>query len=155
MSFSAGSLTVRPFMDLTFEVLKAREILMRVPTSIDTVKSWTIYKRHIKCDIMPVNDTVYFTQTGTTNIATHTLHFRANEDILPHDRVQFLSSRRLAGPVGSWYEVMEVLQPTETMAYIRAHCKITDAPISSHTAMAVREYPPIMHDTPIFSVSGP
>lgn len=128
MGITAGNFSPRTYMDLTFEVLVASFTVSRVATKMDTQQVWTIGTRHVRCDIMPLEDNSMFLQSGTQNIATHVLHFYANETINVRNRVKFIRSKRLAGPVGSWYEIMSVLQPTEGIAYIRAHAQITDAP---------------------------
>jgi len=125
---TAGTFSPRPYMDLTFEVLVASFVVQRVATKMDTQQVWTVGTRHVRCDIMPLADETRFLQTGQQTIATHVLHFYANETINVNNRVKFIRSKRLAGPVGSWYQILSVLQPTENIAYIRAHAQITDAP---------------------------
>jgi hypothetical protein len=140
MGIRAGSLARRPQMNLTFEVRLARKVLTRVATNIDTTATWTELPRRIMCDIMPLQDETYFLQSGEQTIASHSIHFHAREDIRISDLVQFVHSRRLAGPVGSWYEILRVLAPTETLAYIRAYAFLTDAPTGLTKAFA-------QHDT--------
>lgn len=123
----AGSFSAAPLMELTYEVQLARST-SSIGTGMDTAQNWEIFNRHIRCDIHPLNDEMYFQQTGVENVATHVIHFFANEDIRPRDKVKFLSNRRIAGPIGSWYEITAVLEPSETIAFIRAYARITDEP---------------------------
>jgi hypothetical protein len=146
MPIQAGTFLQGPLMELTFEVMVAREREMRRPTDLDTTKTWTVLPRHVRCDIAPLTDQEYFLQAGTENVATHAIHFYANEDIRVRDRVQFRTSRRLSGPIGTWYEIMQVVAPTETIAYVRAYAKSTDAPKSDEGAINVVETAPIMHE---------
>jgi hypothetical protein len=129
MSLRAGTFSSRPYMDLTFEVIVGRATLAHSAISIDTVETWTALPRRLRCDIAPFSDYTYFQQSGQQTIATHVIHFYANEDIREKDRVQFVHAQRLAGLVGSWYEIQRVLTPTETIAYTRAYASVIDAPI--------------------------
>ena len=128
MPISAGNLSGRPLMDLMYKVKIARPSESTSTTTIDPALTYTILPALVRCDIMPLADQDYFAQAGMENIATHVLHFYAKTDIRPRDKVQFVTNRRLAGPVGSWYEIMDYLGPAETIAYIRCHARLTDAP---------------------------
>lgn len=129
MPVNAGSLALRPLMDLTFRVSIAR-MQTSAPTgrNMAVTNTWTLNPRLIPCDIAPLKDDLYFAQSGTENIATHTIHFYANTDVNPKDIVHVLSSRRLAGPIGSWFEIQTRLEPTETLAYVRCYARVTDEP---------------------------
>src|SRR5271166_5949662 len=109
MPINAGNLSPRPGMDFMFEVILARVTSSTQPsgTTIGAPQTWTQFARHIKCDVAPMRDELYFQQTGAVTMATHLLHFFPGTDIRPKDRVTIYSSRRLAGMVGSWYLITD------------------------------------------------
>ncbi len=116
-------------MQLTFEVIRARMTTVAPSgTQMSPAQTWTKSGRHFRCDIDPLRDELKFAQAGATTIATHICHFFADADILPKDRIQIYSSKRLAGPIGSWYLITEVVEPTETIAYQRAYAIISSNP---------------------------
>jgi hypothetical protein len=116
-------------MELTFRVQLA-EMTLTPPTGKNTssTKAWTMTNKVYPCDIAPLKDDIYFLQTGVENLITHVIHFYANTDINVRDVVKVLSSFRLAGPVGSWFEIRERLEPTETIAFVRCYAMIVDPP---------------------------
>ena len=128
MGVQSGPLTARPIMDLIYTVAIARSVTTKPPTSLSPVDAWELVAKSVKCDIAPLSDEIFFLQSGTENVATHVLHFYADQDIRVLDRVHFYTNRRLAGPVGSWYAIKDVMQPTESLAFVRCHAFITDAP---------------------------
>ena len=125
----AGTLSPRPYMDLIFKVQRARATQATpVGRNMSLTETWVLNPRSIPCDIMPIADQVYFLQAGQDNIATHTLHFYAGTDIRPKDKVKVLSSVRLAGPIGSWFNIEARIEPTESIAFVRCYARISDSP---------------------------
>jgi hypothetical protein len=116
-------------MQLTFRVLLSRFVtIASTGLQVGNSSQWTLFPQVIQADIAPLKDELYFMQSGATNIATHVYHFNANTDVNPKDRLYVLSSVRLAGPIGSWFEITERVEPTETLAFVRCYGRLTDCP---------------------------
>lgn len=128
MGIHAGTLNIRPLMELTYEARISRATQSRVLGKIESVKMWALVGSIVRCDIAPLTDEILYSQTGAAVVATHIVHFFSRQNVLPGDRIQFITNRRLAGPIGAWFEIMDRTEPSETLAYVRCHARLTDAP---------------------------
>lgn len=128
MGIHAGTLNIRPLMELTYEVRIARANEARGVGRIESTKMWALLGSVVRADIAPIIDEILYAQAGAATVATHILHFFARQDVRPGDRVQFITNRRLAGPIGAWFDIMDRTEPAETLAYVRCHARLTDSP---------------------------
>ena len=129
MGVHAGTLSPMPLMELTYEIVIARITgQTRTPGKTTPVDTWTQFPPLIPCDVAPIKDELRFSQSGADVIATHAVHFYARTDIREKDRIQVITNRRLAGPIGSWYEIITRLEPAETIAFVKCFARLTDKP---------------------------
>lgn len=129
MTIRSGPLSAMPFMVLPYEVQVARPTMSRTTSQMVAKENWVLLPVRLPCDIAPLRDDLRFLQGSAQNLVTHELSFYARTDIRPRDRIKVLSNRRLAGPIGSWFEISDRMEPAETIAYVYCHAYITDSPI--------------------------
>jgi hypothetical protein len=73
------------------------------------------------CDISPLSDELAMAQVGQTDTLTHIIHFQAGTDVLIRDEIRIVYAPQPGnwGNVGDTYILMEVLEPSTNLQYIR------------------------------------
>lgn len=130
MSVRAGTRSIGPLMELTYQVVVARITAQtRVAGRINPTDSWSQLNQPIPCDVAPLRDDLRFAQSGSDVLATHVLHFYTGTDIREKDRVKVISNWRFAGPIGSWYEITSRLEPSDGMiGFVKCYAVLSDKP---------------------------
>jgi hypothetical protein len=82
----------------------------------------------IPCDVMPLADNLVFLQAGESEVSLFVAHFFAGADIRANDVIKILTTKKLSGLIGSYFEIVLRLEPTESISYIRCHAKAGVAP---------------------------
>jgi hypothetical protein len=124
-----GGYNRKPHMDLVYTAQIFRPVNRRERLGSLTA-AFVPLNNHVPCDVAPVRDDIRFAQQGETGITTHVVHFAEGVDIRKDDLIKILSSRRLGGPIGAYFIILERLQPSEEIGYIRCHATYGVAPIA-------------------------
>lgn len=73
------------------------------------------------CDIAPIKDDVVMLQSGQQDMRTHIIHFQPGTDVRVRDQAIIVYAPRPGnfGNIGETYLILDVLEPSEDLAYIR------------------------------------
>ena len=117
----------RPVMELTFTAA-----IYRMQKTTDTMGSkketYALLPQTVPCDVMPFSDALVFAQAGQSEISQFIVHFFAGTDIRSTDIIKVLTTKKLSELIGSFFEIVLRLEPTESISYIRCHAKAVTGP---------------------------
>jgi hypothetical protein len=131
MSISQGKLTgmqALPAMVLQYGGQIQR--LSATYTQLGSMSSeYTTISTVYPCDVAPMADNVVMSQNGQQSYLTHILHFEPGTDIRDRDQVKIIYSPQPGsyGDIGDVFFISEVVQPSESLAYIRCRAKKAQA----------------------------
>ena len=77
----------------------------------------------IPCDVTPVSDMLLVSQVGQTEQMTHIIHFEAGTNVQARDEIVITKAPRDLQFVNRKFYIFDVLEPSETIAYIRCHAR--------------------------------
>jgi hypothetical protein len=85
----------------------------------------------LPCDLAPMTDSLVFAQAGQQSTLTHIIHFQPGTDVRDRDECVIVYAPQPGnyGNVGDTYIILSVIQPSETIAYIR--CRAFKAKVPS------------------------
>jgi len=72
-------------------------------------------------DVAPMSDNIVTQQSGQQSTLTHVLHFEAGTDVRDRDeiKIEYAPQPGNFGNVGDTYLIMEVLEPSSDLNYMR------------------------------------
>lgn len=119
-----GGMLSGPRMQLAFECfIKRAQTVVTALGSSDTIYAALNNSAPVPCDISPMSDLLIVSQPGQQETLTHVIHFEAGTDVQLRDVVTISNGPQSLAYLGQSFYVAEVLQPSESIAYIRCHAR--------------------------------